>query len=111
MYGNPWFSVQAGACTEIISFPYTPSDLDPPSPKFGLNHPRIASVRKTVPFRTSASPAAIGSAFMIEADQALTAAACPQMTLSGHNRTWKVRFRLYTPAPKAMHVFGIGPFG
>ncbi len=24
IYGNPWFSVQAGACTEIISFPYTP---------------------------------------------------------------------------------------
>ncbi len=23
-YGNPWFSVQAVACTEIISFPYTP---------------------------------------------------------------------------------------
>ncbi len=22
-YGNPWFSVQAVACTEIISFPYS----------------------------------------------------------------------------------------
>ena len=25
LYGNPWFSVQAVACTEIISFPYTPN--------------------------------------------------------------------------------------
>ncbi len=39
------------AYTEIISFPYTPSDLDPSSSKFGLNHPRIAPIRKTVPFR------------------------------------------------------------
>ncbi len=38
VYGNPWFSVQAVACTEIISFPYTPSDLDPPGPKIGLKH-------------------------------------------------------------------------
>ncbi len=53
MYGNPWFSVQAGACTEIISFPYTPSARDPTGPKIGLNHPQIAHVRKTVPFRTS----------------------------------------------------------
>ncbi len=53
MYGNPWFSVQAEACTEIISFPYTPSDLDPSGPKFGLNHPQIEPIRKTVPFRTS----------------------------------------------------------
>ncbi len=37
-YGNPWFSVQAVAYTEIISFPYTPSDLDPPGPKIALNH-------------------------------------------------------------------------
>ncbi len=51
-YGNPWFSVQAGACTEIISFPYTPSDLDPPSSKFGLNHPQIVGIRITVLFRT-----------------------------------------------------------
>ncbi len=51
MYGNPWFSVQAGACTEIISFPYTPSDFDPPSSKIGLNLPQIAGIRKRVPFR------------------------------------------------------------
>ncbi len=36
LYGNPWFSVQAVACTEIISFPYTPSDLDPSSSNFRL---------------------------------------------------------------------------
>ena len=52
VYANPWFSVQAVACTEIISFPYTPSDLDPPGPKISLNHPRIAHVRKTVLFVT-----------------------------------------------------------
>ena len=83
VYGNPWFSVQAGACTEIISFPYTRSGLDPPSSKFGLNHHRIAPVRKTVPFGTPASPAAIRSAFMIEVDQTLAAAACPQMNHGG----------------------------
>ena len=27
VYGNPWFSVQAVACTKIISFPYTPLRL------------------------------------------------------------------------------------
>ena len=53
MYGNPWFSVQAVACTEIICFPYTASDLDPTHPKIGLNHPQTAGVRKRVPFRTS----------------------------------------------------------
>ncbi len=41
------------ACTEIISFPYTPSGHDPTGPKISLNHPRIAHVRKTVPFRTA----------------------------------------------------------
>ena len=58
----------------------------PQGPKIGLNHPRIAGIPKTVPFRTpAAGPAAIRSAFMIEADQTLTAAACPQMTRSGHS--------------------------
>ena len=52
-YANPWFSVQAVACTEIISFPYTPSDLDPAGPRISLNHPQIAHVRKTVPFGTA----------------------------------------------------------
>ncbi len=28
---------------------YTPSDLDPPSSKFGLNHPQTAGIRKRVP--------------------------------------------------------------
>ncbi len=37
MYGNPWFSVQAVACTEIISFPYTPSDRHPT----GQNRPEL----------------------------------------------------------------------
>ncbi len=68
LYGNPWNSVQARACTEIISFPYTPSEFGPPGPKIGLNHPRIAPIRKTVPFRTPAGPAEIRSAFMIEAE-------------------------------------------
>ena len=90
MYRNPWYSVQAVACTEIISFPYTSSDLDPPSSKFGLNHPQTAHVRKTVPFRTPAGPAAIRSAFMIEADQTLTAAACPQMTHFGPSRDARI---------------------
>ena len=72
------------AYTENSSFPYTPSDLDPPSSKFGLNHPQTAGIRKRVPFRTPAGPAAIRSAFMIEADQTFTAAACPQMTQSRH---------------------------
>ncbi len=52
MYGNPFFSVQAGACTEIISFPYSRSGRDPTHPKIGLNHPQIAHVRKRVLFRT-----------------------------------------------------------
>ncbi len=52
VYGNPFFSVQAGACTEIISFPYTPSDRHPTGPKIGLNQPQIAPIRKWVPFRT-----------------------------------------------------------
>ncbi len=52
VYGNPWYSLQAVTCTEIISFPYTPSDLDPSGPKFGLNHPQTAGIRKRVPFRT-----------------------------------------------------------
>jgi hypothetical protein len=51
-YGKHWFSVQAVACTKIISFPYTPSDLDPTHPKIGLNQPEIAPIRKTVRFRT-----------------------------------------------------------
>ncbi len=80
MYGNHWFSVQAGACTEIISFPDTPSGHYLSHPKIGLNHPRIAPIRKTVFSVHSASPAAIRSAFLIEADQTLTAAACLQMT-------------------------------
>jgi len=85
VYGNPWFSVQAVACTEILSFPYTPSDLDPSGPRISLNYPQIAGIRKTVLFRTpAAGPATIRSAFLIEADQTLTAAACPQMTQSGH---------------------------
>ena len=49
---------------------YTPSGRDPPSSKFGLNHPQISHVRKRIPFGISAAgPAAIRSAFMIEADQ------------------------------------------
>jgi len=51
---KPWFSVQAGACTEIISFPYTRPGRDPSGPRISLNHPQIAPIRKTVPFRTSA---------------------------------------------------------
>ena len=71
LYGNHIFSVY-------------PSDLDPPSSKFGLNHPQTAGIRKRVPFRiTGAGPAAIRSAFLIEADQTLTATACLQMTQSG----------------------------
>ena len=66
-------------------FPYTPPDLDPPSSKFGLDHPQTAGIRKTVPFRIPASPAAIRSAFLIEADQTLTAAVCPKMTHSSHS--------------------------
>ncbi len=31
---------------------YTPSGSDPPSSKFGLNHPQTAGIRKRVPFRT-----------------------------------------------------------
>ncbi len=85
-YGNHWFSVQAVACTEIISFPYTPSARHPTAPRISLNHPLIAHVRKTVPFRIPpASPAAIRSAFLIEADQTLTAATCPQMTQGGRS--------------------------
>ena len=38
--------------TETTSFSYTPSDLDPPSSKIGLNHPQTAGLRKTIPFRT-----------------------------------------------------------
>ncbi len=53
VYGNHWFSVQAGACTEIISFPYTPSARHPTGPEICLTHPRIAHVQKWVPFRTS----------------------------------------------------------
>ncbi len=48
---------------------------------FRPDHPGI---RKTVPFRTPAGPAAIRSAILIEADQTLTATACPQMTHCGH---------------------------
>ncbi len=39
VYAKPLFSVQAVACTEIISFPYTPSGCDPSGPRIGLNHP------------------------------------------------------------------------
>ncbi len=92
-YQKHWFSVQAVACTEIISFPYTPSGPGPPGPKIGLNHPQIAHVRKTVPFRTPASPTAIRSAILIEADQILTAAACPQMTRRGHSHPQQKRKR------------------
>ncbi len=91
VYGNPWFPVQAVACTEIISFPYTPSDHDPPSSKFGLNHPQIAHVRKSVPFRIPAGPAAITSAFLIEADQTLTATVCLLMTHCGHSVEYAVQ--------------------
>ena len=37
---------------------YTLSDLDPPSSKFGLNHPQTAAIRKRVPFRTARTSAA-----------------------------------------------------
>ncbi len=36
VYAKPWFSVQAEACTEIIFFPYTPSDHYLSHPKIGL---------------------------------------------------------------------------
>ncbi len=56
------------------------------TPRISLNRAQIAGIRKRVPFRTSAaSPAAIRSAFMIEADQTLTATACLLMTQS---RPW-----------------------
>ena len=45
----------------------------------GVPHQPL-SVSRCVGFRTPASPAAIRSAFMIEADQTLTAAACLLMT-------------------------------
>ncbi len=54
LYENHLFSVQAVACTEIISFPYARSGPGPPGPKFGLNQGSIAHVRKTVPFRIPA---------------------------------------------------------
>ena len=83
VYGNHWFSVQAVACTDIISFPYTPSGPGLSGPKIDLNHRQIAHVRKRVHFRTSAGTAAITSAFLIEADQTFTAAACPVVAISG----------------------------
>ncbi len=88
MYGNHWFSVQAEACTEIISFPYSPSDLDPPSSKFGLIHPQIAPIRKTVPFRTPTDRLAVAlsmSALHPGPDVHVDSAARPQMTRSRHS--------------------------
>ncbi len=35
-YGKHWFSVQAEACTETTSFPYTPLGHYLSHPKFGL---------------------------------------------------------------------------
>ena len=67
LYGSHWISVQAVACTEIISFPYTPSGLDPPSSKFGLNHPRIAGIRKRVRFRTACFPDCVLKGFVARA--------------------------------------------
>ena len=52
-YGNHCFAVQADAYTENISFPYSPSDLDPSGPRISLNHPQTAGIRKRVPFGTS----------------------------------------------------------
>ncbi len=40
--------------TEIISFQYTPSDLDPSGPRINLNQGQTAGIRKWVPFRTRA---------------------------------------------------------
>ena len=73
------------ACTEIISFPYTRSGRGPSGPKIGLNHPQIAGIRKTVPFRTPAGRLAVAlsmSALRPGADVHVDSAACPQMTLS-----------------------------
>ncbi len=53
VYGKHWFSVQAVACMEIISFPYTPTDLDPAGPRISLNQGQTAGIRKRVPFRTA----------------------------------------------------------
>ncbi len=47
----------------------------------GAGHPRLRP----------ASPAAIRSAFLIEADQTLAAAACPQMTHCGHSVEYAVQ--------------------
>ncbi len=51
-YAKPWFSVQAVACTEITSSPYTPSDLDPSGPRINLKQGQTAGIRKTIPFRS-----------------------------------------------------------
>ncbi len=61
-------------------------DLAPVSPgKFDAMLPSHRRNTSCLPFGTSAAgPATIRSAFMIEADRTLTAAACPQMTQSGH---------------------------
>ncbi len=59
--------------------------MDPAATDGELDIRLAIKERKTVPFRTLASPAAIRSAFMIEADQTLTAAACPQMTQLGQS--------------------------
>ncbi len=74
------------ACTEIISFPYSRSGRDPAHPKIGLNHPQIAHVRKTVPFRIPAGRLAVAlsmSALRPGADVHVDSAACPLMTQSG----------------------------
>ena len=65
--------------------------MDPAATDGELDIRLAIKERKTVPFRTPASPAAIRSVFMIEADQTLTAAACLQMTRSGHSVNDEVR--------------------
>ncbi len=58
-------STRASAYTENSSFPYTPNVVAlTPAALLLL----IAGIRKRVPFRTLAGPAAIRSAFLIEAD-------------------------------------------
>ncbi len=80
-YGNPWFSVQAGACTEIISFPYTPSDRDTPSSKFGLNHPQIAHVRKSVLIGTYEHRVSLPRPLAKTADRRLSPSQSPRRSL------------------------------
>ncbi len=68
-------------------------DLAPVSPgKFDAMLPSHRRNTSCLPFGTSAAgPATIRSAFMIEADRTLTAAACPQMTQSGRSLDYAIQ--------------------